>query len=288
MQKVIIGCWIHDFDIIVLLHCNNNSIIWIYRWTRWATHWQPAHFRRIGRFPLNHTRIDSSGVLTTQTANFGLVSFRPGPGPDATPRNRCQHCSWLLPLCVSPKSLNYPLHQQYVFWLLQASRSVWEDVECKPGCVKLRRVSEPRRTFRLAFRVPGIFDDWYRSTIEVIVISVGTPQSASERFWCTCGHLGTRTTRLGALPSGLGEPATWLGALTTSLGALASSLGAHQITVVQTGKHNIFFRNTAGTAGNHSYYLSFNNFLNSSVHFVFSSMYLCIYLSMYQCIYVSI
>jgi len=39
-----------------------------------------------------------------------------------------------------------------------------------------------------------------------------------------------------------------------------------------------FFGNAAGAPGNHSYYLSFNNFQNLCIQFVFSSMYLC-YLS---------
>jgi len=39
-----------------------------------------------------------------------------------------------------------------------------------------------------------------------------------------------------------------------------------------------FFGNAAGAPGNHSYYLSFNDFQNLCIQFVFSSMYLC-YLS---------
>jgi len=52
-------------------------------------------------------------------------------------------------------------------------------------------------------------------------------------------------------------------------------LGAHWITVEQSGK-NIFFGNAAGEPGNHSYYVSFNDFQNLCIQFVFSSMYLCI------------
>ena len=57
----------------------------------------------------------------------------------------------------------------------------------------------------------------------------------------------------------LGVPATSLGALTKSLGAPMTILGVHRIMVEQSGK-NIFFGNTAGAPGNHSYYLSFNDF----------------------------
>jgi len=42
-----------------------------------------------------------------------------------------------------------------------------------------------------------------------------------------------------------------------------------------------FFGNAAGARGNHSYNLSFNDFQNLCIHFVFSSMYLCIYIATY-------
>jgi len=77
------------------------------------------------------------------------------------------------------------LHQQNVFPLLEAPRSVWEDVECKLRSINFRRVSDPRRAFCPALGVTGISDDWYRSTMGVIVISLGTRQSAGENFGCT-------------------------------------------------------------------------------------------------------
>ena len=58
----------------------------------------------------------------------------------------------------------------------------------------------------------------------------------------------------------LGVPATGLGVPTTSLGEPVTSLGAPQITVEHSARNNIFFGNTAGVPGNHSYYLSFNDF----------------------------
>jgi len=70
-----------------------------------------------------------------------------------------------------------------------------------------------------------------------------------------------------------------LGAPTTSLGAPATSLGAPQITAEQSGRNNILFGNAAGAPGNHSYYFSFNNFWNSCIQFVFSSVYLYIYIA---------
>jgi len=63
-------------------------------------------------------------------------------------------------------------------------------VECKLRCVNFRSVSDPRRAFRPAFAVTEISDDWYRSTMGVIVTSLGTPRSAGENFGCTWEHLG--------------------------------------------------------------------------------------------------
>jgi len=57
-------------------------------------------------------------------------------------------------------------------------------------------------------------------------------------------------------------------------------LGAHWITVEQSGKY-IFFGNAAGVARNHSYYLSFNDFQNLCIQFVFASLYLWIYIATY-------
>jgi len=65
-----------------------------------------------------------------------------------------------------------------------------------------------------------------------------------------------------------------LGALATNLGVPGTTLGAPQITVELSGKNNIIFGNTAGAPGNHCYSLLFNDFENSCIQFVFSSMYL--------------
>jgi len=56
---------------------------------------------------------------------------------------------------------------------------------CKLKYLNHRRVSEPVRAFRLTLRKTGISDDWYRSTVEVIVILLVIPQSAGENFKCT-------------------------------------------------------------------------------------------------------
>ena len=103
----------------------------------------------------------------------------------------------------------------------------------------------------------------------VIVTSLGTPRSAGENLGCTWDHLGAPVTSLRALAARLGAP-------TTSLGAPASTLGAPRITVWQSGRIFIF-----GNAGhcprNHSYYLLFNDFQNSCLQCVLSSMYLSSY-----------
>jgi len=91
-------------------------------------------------------------------------------------------------------------------------------VECKLS-VNSRRVSDPRRAFQPAFGVTGISDDWFRSTMGVILISLRTPRSAEENFGCTWKHLGAPATSLGAVTTSLGAPTTSLGAPTTRLGA---------------------------------------------------------------------
>ena len=98
-------------------------------------------------------------------------------------------------------------------------------MERKLRCINFRRVSDPRRAFLPAFRVTESTDD--------------KPGSTWQR-----------------------QPQSWkhLAAPATNLGALATSLGAPRISVEQSRKNNIFFGNAAGAPGNHSYYLSFNDF----------------------------
>jgi hypothetical protein len=121
----------------------------------------------------------------------------------------------LLLLCRSiiasksiPKLDHSQSHQQIVFESLGVSRSVREDVEYKLRCVIFRRVSDCRRAVRPAFRVTEISDLRYRSTMGVIVISLGMPRSAGENFQYTWGHLGALATSLGAPVTSLEAPAT--------------------------------------------------------------------------------
>jgi hypothetical protein len=131
-------------------------------------------------------------------------------------------------------------------------------VQCQLRCVKFRRVSDPRRAFLPAFAVTGNSDDWYKSTMGIIVIGLETHPRAGENFGNTWEHRGY----------------FWM-----HLKVLVTSLGMPQITVLQFGKNYIFFGNAAGEPGNHSYYLSFSDFKNSCIQFVFPSLYLYIYIT---------
>jgi hypothetical protein len=75
---------------------------------------------------------------------------------------------------------NIDLPQQNIFQLLVASRSFPEDVECTLRRMSFRRVSHRKSTFRQAVKVTGIPDDWYQSTMKVIVKSSGTGRSACD------------------------------------------------------------------------------------------------------------
>lgn len=79
MAKHIIGCWTCDVDHILLANCHIESLIWINRWTCWVSSSQSAQCREVGKFPSNGTRIDSSGVSKTGTANLWMVWFGPWP-----------------------------------------------------------------------------------------------------------------------------------------------------------------------------------------------------------------
>jgi len=53
-------------------------------------------------------------------------------------------------------------------------------VECKLRRVNFRRESDPRREFRPAFRLTGISDEQYRSTMGVAVINLGAPAIVAQ------------------------------------------------------------------------------------------------------------
>jgi len=91
MQQQLIGYQIPSFDNILFSNCKTNSIIWIFRWTHWASCRQSTQFRQVGRLPLNCTSINCSGGLIIQTTNLATVEFQPAPGPKANVWNRCNH-----------------------------------------------------------------------------------------------------------------------------------------------------------------------------------------------------
>jgi hypothetical protein len=127
-QKLINGCWKLHFDKILLTYCKYKSLIWIYRWTRCATRWQPAQFRRVGSLRWNRTWVGSSGLLTTQTANLATVRFGPGTVANTTCIASCitLHLIRLYPElhCLSFRTVNltHQLHDSLwsdaIVWIL--------------------------------------------------------------------------------------------------------------------------------------------------------------------------
>jgi len=89
IQNHFIGCWKRDFYKIQSTNCINKSLIWIDQWSHWATPWQPAKFRQVGRIPLNRTRVDSWGYLTTHNANLAAAWFGHGPQTKLTVQRPC-------------------------------------------------------------------------------------------------------------------------------------------------------------------------------------------------------
>ena len=143
-------------------------------------------------------------------------------------------------------------------------------MQCKHRCVNFRRVSHPRRAFWPAFRIIEITDDWYRSTMGVIVISLGTPRSAVENLGCRWEHLGA--------------PMTSLEAPATCLEVLPMSLGEPQTTEEQTGKATPL----SGLLLVHLEILA-NMYHSMIVNTCVFRLHrhLCIYVSMYLCIYIA-
>jgi len=91
------------------------------------------------------------------------------------------------------------VHQQNVFLSLEASRSVWEDVECKLRCVNFRRVSDTRREFLPAVRVTGSADFKPGSTWERWGHTWERQQHAREHLESQQSSLGKTTSSLGTL-----------------------------------------------------------------------------------------
>jgi hypothetical protein len=75
---------------------------------------------------------------------------------------------------------------------------VSEEAEWKLQSIHCRKVSDRMRAFRPVFRVPGIGNELYRSTIRADVTSIGAPgtvahlmresQTHAERCLSCCGY----------------------------------------------------------------------------------------------------
>jgi len=88
------------------------------------------------------------------------------------------------------------LHQQNVFYSLEASKRVWEDVECKLRCINRRRVWDPRRAFLPAFRVNGSTGDKVGSPIDKPGSTCECRRQTWERLEVRHGRCGSN----GGLP----------------------------------------------------------------------------------------
>jgi len=91
IYKVITGCWISIFDNLLFPNSNYQSIIWIHKWTCWATCWPSGQFTPVWTIPTNCTRIDGPDILTTQTANSAMVQLHLSVGSEATVWNSCDY-----------------------------------------------------------------------------------------------------------------------------------------------------------------------------------------------------
>jgi len=144
----------------------------------------------------------------------------------------CQFQEYIRPLQGIPAGLQ---SNWEVRWLVQ----VYDGSDCDMFGNTSERRRQSWKHWPLAWQHLG-----------ALAISLGVPATSLE----------APSTSLEAAATSLWAQATSLGAQATSLGAQATSLGAPRITVEQSEKNNILFGNAAGAPGNHSYYLSFNDF----------------------------
>jgi len=155
------------------------------------------------------------------------------------------------------------LHQQNVVWSLGAFGFLWELSDQKLRVVKFQCLLDWCIGHQVHPEAPGSSSNKSESADH-------KPGSTWESWQ------QARVRRLQALEH-IRVLATTQRSLTTSLGMLSTTLRACWITVEQSGK--TIFGNAASVPGNHSYYLSFNNFQNLWIQFVFTSRYLYSYLS---------
>ena len=111
-------------------------------------------------------------------------------------------------------------------------------------CMNVCRELDLKREIRLVFEVTGISDDWYMSTRGVIITWYGTPWSTRGDIGCTREH--------------------WHHAW--------EHLRAPRITGKQFAENDIVVANLSSGPGYHSNYWLFNDFYNSCIQFVHSSI----------------
>ena len=122
MQKHNFCRWKCYFVKMLLTNREQKSLIWIYRWNRWATRWQSGQFGWFGSLPSISTRADASDLMTTRTASFTTVRFGPNPGPEMTVRNCCYHYRKLGVI------ISAPILTKRDFELLFLNNSIWNSV----------------------------------------------------------------------------------------------------------------------------------------------------------------
>jgi len=232
-------------------------------WTMSCSHDFLAHIQRSQRWHFSQTTLQWFEVLSClmlalpglSVALVGALRYVVGAPP-------------VLPGDLKLITITPMVHQHNVFYSLEDSRSVREDEECKLRCINCRRVSDPRRGFRPAFRVTGISDDCNRNTMGVSVIGLGTPLSTRENVGCTWEHLRVPAIRLGAPITTLEAPGSagikFMSASDKS-GCAGDMSGCSGDKTGITSNHSLaarekqLFWNAAGAPGNHSYYVSFND-----------------------------
>jgi len=153
---------------------------------------------------------------------------------------------------------------RFNFDILVHDLRLWDEIE-RPW--KMHHFLEYDRFRLIIWQLPNqpntiskmYFSHWKSPGVSERMWSVNLDASISGEYQTLGEHSCRLSEQLGLPVTSLGAPTTSLGAPATTLGAPATCLGAPQITVEQSGKNNIF-GNAAGVPGNHSYYLSFNDF----------------------------
>jgi len=127
------------------------------------------------------------------------------------------------------------IHREHVFLSLEASSSVWENMDRKLRSVNFRRVLHLRWAFWPAFRVTGISDDRYRSNWDLWWVvqeyngsdwnKFGTTSECRQELWV---HLGVLSNQRGNHKQLWGMPVFLWIFLRRTAGIIWESLDAHE------------------------------------------------------------